>query len=321
MEIAILSGGDSSEHSVSVKSAAEVEKWLRAAGYSTHLVEIKGINWMVKNGASEIPVNKESFSFKNGKKTVQLDYAWNIIHGKPGENGQIQGYLDMINIPYSSSGHFASSLTFNKYATKTFLKQFDVMTAESVLIRKNKPYNIEYIIDKVGLPCFIKPNNGGSSFGTTKVTQPDKIETAIKASFKEDDEVIIESFVKGTEITCGLIKTRKETIIFPLTEIVPSKEFFDFKAKYKGEADEITPARINEDTAKKCKQLSSEIYDLTFCRGLVRVDFILRGNQLYFLEINTIPGMSKESIVPQQIRAAGMKEEEVLKKVVEDTIR
>lgn len=320
MEIALLTGGDSSEYSISVKTGTEIQKWLLAAGYNSHIVLVKGQEWHVKNGQELIPFNREQLSFKYGKKIVKIDYVWNAIHGTPGENGLLQGYLDMKNIPYSSSGHLASAMTFNKYVAKTYLRQFGIMTAEAALIQRDKTFNIDEIIEDVGLPCFVKPNNGGSSFGTTKVTQMENMKSAIDKAFIEDNEVIIESFVKGREITCGLLKTKKRDLIFPLTEIIPKTDFFTFEAKYEGMADEITPAEIDEDLAKRCMQLSSEIYDYTHCKGIVRVDFIVRGNQIYFLELNTIPGMSKESIVPQQIRAMGIKVEGVLKEVIEDTM-
>jgi len=320
MEIAILSGGNSSEKKVSVKSGNEIKKWLDAAGFSTHIVIVKNNQWNVKNPDGDIPVDLNTFGFAKGRKKIQFDYAWNIIHGTPGENGIIQGYLDMMNIPHNTSGLLTSAMTFNKHVAKTYLKHYGVLTAESILVTRKEVPELDEIAEAVGLPCFIKPNNGGSSFGTTHVTQAEQLKSAIDSAFKEDNEVIAESYVKGTEITCGLVKTRKEEIIFPLTEIVPQKEFFDFAAKYEGEADEITPARINEELTKKCQLLASEIYDRTFCRGIVRVDFIIRGNQIYFLELNTVPGMTKESIVPQQIRAMGLEVENVLKKVIEDTM-
>ncbi len=320
MEIAILAGGDSSEHSISVKTGTEIMQWLNKAGYKTHLVILKNNEWFVKNGKDKTPFDRERFEFKNGSRNVKIDYAWNAIHGTPGENGLLPGYLEMLKIPYNSSAPLPSAMTFNKYVAKTYLKQFGIMTAESELIRRGKPYVIEEIIEKVGLPCFVKPNNGGSSFGTTKVTQAESMRSAINKAFKEDNEVIVESFVKGREVTCGLVKTRKRELIFPLTEIISKTEFFTYDAKYRGMADEITPAEIDEDLTKKCMQISSEIYEHTHCRGLVRVDFIIRGNQVYFLELNTIPGMSRESIVPQQIRAMGMTESEVLKEIIEDTM-
>lgn len=320
MEIAILAGGDSSEFSISVKSGTEIQQWLLAAGYSSHLVIVKGNDWYVKNGQERIPFDKELFGFKNDRRSVRIDYAWNIIHGTPGENGLLQGYLDMKKIPYSSSGLLSSAMTFNKYVAKSYLKQFGIMTAEAELIRRDKAFDIEEIIDKVGLPCFIKPNNGGSSFGTSKVTQIENVKPAIDRAMKEDDEVIIESFVKGREVTCGLMKTKKRELIFPLTEIISKTEFFNYEAKYEGMSDEITPAEIDEDLARRCMQLSSEIYDHTDCKGIVRIDYIIRGNQIYFLELNTIPGMTRESIVPQQVRAMGLKVEDVLKEVIEDTM-
>lgn len=320
MEIAILAGGDSSEHAISVKSGTEIQKWLKNAGFSSHLVIIKGTEWVVKNEHATYPFNKELFEFKLEKKRVKCDYALNIIHGTPGENGLLQGFLDMQKIPYNSSGLLASALSFNKHVAKTYLRQFGVMTAESELIKRDKPYDIDAIIEKVGLPCFIKPNNGGSSFGTTKVTFSENMKQAISEAFKEDDEVIIESFLKGTEVTCGLFKTKEREVVFPLTEIVSKTEFFDYKAKYEGLSEEITPARIDPDLTKRCMLLASEIYDHINCRGIVRVDFIIKGNQIYFLELNTIPGMSEQSIVPQQIAAAGMTVEEVLRQVIEDSL-
>ncbi|MEX0988365.1 MAG: D-alanine--D-alanine ligase [Bacteroidales bacterium] len=320
MDIAILAGGNSSEYSISVKSGIEIQKWLTGAGYNAHLVVLKGSDWHVKNGRDKLPFNKQLFSFNLGKKEVRINYVWNTIHGTPGENGLLQGYLDMQQVPYNTAGLLASAMTFNKYVAKTYLKQFGIMTAESELIHRGKPYSIETILENVGLPCFIKPNNGGSSYGTSKVTQIENVKPAIDKAFKEDDQVIIESFVKGREVTCGLVKTKKRTLIFPLTEIVSKTEFFTYEAKYEGMSDEITPADIEEDLSKRCMQLSSEIYDHTNCKGIVRVDFIIRGNQVYFLELNTIPGMTKESIVPQQIRAMDMRVEDVLSEVIEDTM-
>lgn len=319
MNIAILAGGDSSEYPISMKSGAEVQKWLSDAGYNSSLVIVKGRDWYVKDGEDRIPFDKSDFSYKSGKRIVKFDYAWNIIHGTPGENGMLQGYLDMLRIPYSCSGPMAAAMSFNKYVAKTYLRQFGIMTAESNLIQFGKPYDIDEIVDNVGLPCIVKPNNGGSSFGTSKVTQLDKMKIAIDKAFREDREVLIESFVKGKEVTCGLLKTRDKELIFPLTEIISKNEFFDYSAKYEGASEEITPAPIEDDLTRRCMQLSSEIYDNLSCRGIVRIDFIIRGNQIYFLELNTIPGMSRESIVPQQIRAAGLKIEEVLREIIIDT--
>ena len=320
MRIAVLAGGDSSEYKISVKSGVEIQKWLDLAGYNSDLVIMKGSDWNVKIGSEKIPIDKNIFAYKKGGKLIKFDYAWNMIHGTPGENGRIQGYLDILNIPYSSSNLLSSALTFNKFTAKSFLKQFKIQTAEAELIRSDKDFDINEIIEKVGLPCFVKPNNGGSSFGTTKVNHAENMAAAIEDAFREDKEVIVESFLKGREVTCGVVKTSKESITFPVTEIISKNDFFDYEAKYEGKSEEITPANIDEDIAKKCQLLSSEIYDHVNCKGIIRVDFILKGNQLYFLELNTIPGMSKESIVPQQIRANNMKVEDVLKLLIEDSL-
>jgi D-alanine-D-alanine ligase len=321
MNIAILAGGNSSEHRISVKSGREIKNWLDKAGYTSYFVTIKGEIWSVKDEGEEYPVDLNIFGFKKGKKEIKFGYAWIIIHGTPGENGMMQGYLDLMSIPYNTAGLLSSALTFNKQVAKTYLKQFGVLTAESRLIVRGEHYSPDEVVEAVGLPCFVKPNNGGSSYGTTRVAQVENLKSAIDLAFKEDNEVIVESYVKGTEVTCGLLKTAKEEYIFPLTEIVTNNDFFDYKAKYEGLADEITPARIDPEIAKKCQSISSSIYDFTQCRGLVRIDFIIRGNQIYFLEVNSVPGMTKESILPQQINAMNMEVESVLKYVIEDTNR
>jgi len=320
MNIAVLAGGDSSEFAISVKSGKEIIKWLEKAGYTPKLVIVQGSKWTVAEGEKEHNVDLNYFGYSVGKKKTKFDYVWNVIHGTPGENGKVQGYLDIMEIPYSSSGLLSSAITFNKYVSKAYLKQFGILTAESKLLKRYDQYDIEEIVEIVGLPCFVKPNRGGSSFGTTKVSQTENLEAAIEAALTEDGEVIIESFIKGTEVTCGLLKTNQDELIFPLTEIVSETEFFDYEAKYKGLAEEITPARIDAELAKKCQTLASKIYDYSHSSGIVRIDFIIKGNQLYFLELNSVPGMTKESIIPQQIRAMGLKVETVLQKVIEESM-
>ena len=317
MNIAILSGGNSSEYVISVKSAEEVKRWLEETGFTCYLVIVKGPDWIVRLDETEFPLNKNYFGFEQGKEIIKFNYAYNIIHGSPGEDGKIQGYLETMNIPYSGSDLLSSALTFNKYSCKTFLRQHNILTAEASLIRNDQSYDPDAILENVGLPCFVKPNNGGSSFGITKVNQQDNLKTAILSAFKEDKEVILETFIKGIEVTCGVLKIKDEEFVFPVTEIVSKNEFFDYEAKYtEGKAEEITPARINDELTKKCQQLASNIYDLTNSKGVVRVDFIIKGNQLYFLELNSIPGMTKESIIPKQIRAMGLQEKDLLRKIV-----
>lgn len=321
--IAIVGGGDSSEYQISVKSAQQILDYINREKYNPIPVTVRGTTWLASlPGKEDIPVDLRDFSIQIEGSKIRFEYAFIIIHGTPGENGKLQAYLDMQKIPYSSSNVLSSALSFNKFVCKNYLKNFGITTAEAVLVRESSAFTLEEITDKVGLPCFVKPNNGGSSFGTSRVNKAEDLEKALLEAFREDSEVIVESFVKGTEISCGLIKTKKEELIFPLTEIVSSNEFFDFEAKYtEGMAEEITPARVQEDISKRCRQIASEIYDHLNCRGIVRIDFIVRGNQIFFLELNSIPGMSRESIVPKQIRAMGLTVESVLEKVIEDTFQ
>ena len=321
--IAILQGGDSSEYIISEKSAKEIYLHLKKAGLSPYRIRVRNGKWTYlpeKGDNKELDLNDFSLKINNGEK-ILFDYAFIIIHGTPGEDGIIQALLEMHNIPYNTSGILSSALSFNKFACKVFLKNKNILTPESFLYRKGDEIDIEKIIAKTGLPCFIKPNNGGSSFGISKVSLNEDIEGGIIEALKEDSEVIIESFVKGIELSCGHLKTHSEELIFPVTEIIPKNEFFDFEAKYKkGMSDEITPARISEDIKNQAQSLASKIYDDLNCRGIVRIDFILKGNQLYFLELNSVPGMSKESIIPKQIRALGLKVEDVLLKIINDSV-
>jgi len=318
MNIAILAGGYSSEYQISIKTGGEVAEWLKAAGYNCSLVVVKKDSWEVQKESGPLPFDKNIFGYYEDGKEVRFQYAWIAIHGSPGEDGRIQGYLDMMGIPYSSSGVLSSAITFNKHVCKTILRQHGVLTAESRLVVKGNSFVLDEIIDHVGLPCFVKPNNSGSSFGVSRVNHIEKLEAAIHTAFREDNEVLIESFVKGTEVSCGLFQGENEMIIFPVTEIVSGNEFFDYEAKYTdGKSEEITPAQIDEELTRRCQQTAAKIYDITKSSGIVRIDFIIRGNQIYFLELNAVPGMSKESIVPKQIRTAGYKVEDILKKVIE----
>jgi D-alanine-D-alanine ligase len=320
--IAIIGGGDSPEYEISVKSAIQIMDVMNKDKYNSFPVTLKGLDWKANNpDGTTSPVDIRDFSIMHNNEKIKFDYAYIIIHGTPGENGILQSYLDMQKIPYNTGGVLSSALTFNKYACKVYLKNFGILTPESIMLKKREEYSETHVIEKVGLPCFVKPNNGGSSFGTSKINKIEELGKAIEDAFAIDKEVIIESYVKGTELSCGLLKTEKEEFIFPVTEIVSRNEFFDYEAKYtEGKAEEITPASVSEEIYKRCKQLSSEIYYYLNCRGIVRVDFILRGNQLYFLELNSVPGMTRESIVPKQIRAMGLKVEDIIEKLIEDTI-
>lgn len=321
MNIGIFAGGDSSEYEISMKSAEQIKKWLEAAGQDCYLVEVKGHTWTVLEDDHRIALNKNDLSFNSGERNVRIEFAWNTIHGTPGEDGKLQGCFDMMGIPYSCSNHLSSALTFNKYTCKSFLKQHQILTPESSLVRKHMETDLETVAEKVGLPCFVKPNSGGSSFGTAKVVRFEQLQSAVNEALLEDHEAIVERYVKGTEVTCGLMKTRKGFTVFPVTEIVSKNEFFDYEAKYtEGKADEITPARIKKELKQRCVELACKIYDLTDSSGIIRVDFIIKGNQIYFLELNSIPGMTRESIVPKQVATMGQAMEKLLQQVVDNAL-
>ncbi len=315
--IALVAGGYSSEYVVSLKSAESVYQWLDHDQFDIYRVILTRESWTAETPEGQYPVNLSDFSVNTGKKTIRFDFAYIIIHGTPGEDGKLQGYFDMLGIPYSTCGVLSASLTFNKFFTKTYLEPFGVLSAACRLVKMGEQVDPASVIDELGLPCFVKPNNGGSSFGVSKITSLEEMDEALQKAGKEDEEIIIESFLQGTELTCGLVRIGRKIIVFPVTEVVPKNEFFDYEAKYvKGMADEITPARIPADVSKACQDLSAMIYDKLNCRGIVRVDYILSSGKLYMLEVNTIPGMTATSFIPQQIKAMGWKVEEVLNKLV-----
>jgi D-alanine-D-alanine ligase len=322
MNIAIFTGGDSSEYVISMKSAKQVHYWLEAAGHSAYLVEVRKDKWTVNAGKGKIPLDKNNLSFLQNGSQISFDFIWNTIHGTPGEDGKLQGYFDIMGIPYSSSNLLSSALTFNKYTCKSFLKQHNILSPEASLVRNNTDPDLEALAEMVGFPCFVKPNSGGSSFGIAKVVRFEELKPALEEALREDNEAIVERYIKGTEVTCGLMKTANGFTLFPITEIITQNEFFDYEAKYtEGKAEEITPARLDEDITKKCHDMAMAIYDLTDCSGIIRVDFIIKGNQVYFLELNSIPGMSEESIIPKQVSSMGLKMENVLQEVIEAVIR
>ena len=323
-KIAIIAGGDSSEYGVSLRSAAGIESFLCHEQYDITIVLLRGNDWKAKVGEDKwVAIDKNDFSFiHNGVKNT-FDFAYITIHGTPGENGLLQGYFDMLGIPYSCCGVLAAAMTFNKYTCNHYLKGFGVRVAESVLLRKAKGERLEVkgedIIEQVGLPCFIKTNVGGSSFGVTKVKTLEEVEPAIEKAFAEGDEVICEAFMKGVEITCGVYKTKDKAVAFPITEVVTSNEFFDYDAKYNGQVDEITPARIPDEVRDAVQAMTLKIYDILGCKGIIRVDYILtEGWTINLLEVNTTPGMTATSFIPQQVRAAGLNIGEVLSEIIED---
>ena len=378
-KIAIIAGGDSSEYEVSLRSAAGIYSFLKGIAsqeskhdYDLTVVCLRGKEWRAlaetdselqkNNGAVPmdsdkwVTIDKNDFSYTYQGEKTQFDFAYITIHGTPGENGVLQGYLDMLGVPYSCCGVLAAAMTFNKYTCNQYLKGFGVNVAESVLLRKAKSrlQTPDTIIAKVGLPCFIKTNVGGSSFGVTKVKTLEDVVPAIEKAFGEGDEVICEAEMKGIEITCGVYKTKNKAVAFPITEVVTSNEFFDYDAKYNGQVDEITPARIPDEVRDKVQALTLKIYDILGCKGIIRVDYILTGDEamrreakgeeargerreakgdeamrllgeegewkINLLEVNTTPGMTATSFIPQQIRAAGLEIGEVLGEIIEDSL-
>lgn len=319
--IAVAAGGNSSEFEISVKSAEGVCNAL-GASYNTYLIMIRGANWYWEDSRGRaFSIDKNDFSLTVDDKKIRFDGVFIAIHGTPGENGLLQGYFDMIGMPYSSCDAFCSALTFNKQATKLFLREYGIDMAEAILIRKGNEMDDNAIVKQVGLPCFVKPNDSGSSFGVSKVNKKEELAEAFRKAFEESDEVLVEAYMKGREVACGVLKTGNKTIVLPVTEIISKTEFFDYAAKYTGMSDEITPANMPADITDEIQRLSSYIYDLLGCRGIVRVDFIVVGTKPLFLEINTVPGMTDESLVPQQAKAAGISLTDLYSMAVEDMLK
>ena len=318
--IAVIAGGNSSEREVSLRSAGTIMNHLDKELYNPFLVEIKGNSMTVITDDTNIPVDLNDFSFSKDGEKVKFEYAYIIIHGTPGENGILEGYLKMVDIPHSTCGVLASALTFNKFMLNQFLKSFGIRIADSIMLRKGDTITADDVVEKIGLPCFIKPSDGGSSFGTTKVKEPEQIEAAIEAAFNESDEIMIESFMQGTEVTNGYYKTKQREVFLPVTEVVPKRDFFDYEAKYNGAVEEITPARIPDELRDRIQMLTAAIYKIVGCNGIIRNDYIItEENKINLLEINTIPGMTETSFIPQQIPAAGMTVKEVLTDIIENS--
>lgn len=324
--IAIVCGGDSSEHDVSMRSAQGLYSFFDKERYNIYIVDVKGQDWHVNlpNGTTA-PIDKNDFSFVLDGKAVVFDYAYITIHGTPGENGVMQGYFELLHIPYSTSGVLVEAMTFDKYVLNNYLRGWGVNVAKSILVRRGEEskYSDEFIEKEIGMPCFVKPAADGSSFGVSKVKNVDQLAPALRVAFMESDEVMVESFMKGTEISIGCYKTRDKAVVFPATEVVTSNEFFDYDAKYNGQVQEITPARLSPETTKRVEEETSRIYDILHCNGIIRIDYIISkdadGNdKINMLEINTTPGMTATSFIPQQVRAAGLDIKDVLTDIVEN---
>ena len=322
--IAIVCGGDSSEHDVSLRSAQGLYSFFDKQKYNVFIVDVKGTDWHVHlDSGATAAIDKNDFSFKLDGKSVFFDYAYITIHGQPGENGVMQGYFDLIHLPYSTSGVLVEAMTFDKFVLNNYLRGFGVRVADSMLLRRGEEYDEAKIEARFGMPFFVKPAADGSSFGVSKVKNADQLAPALRKAFMESDEVMIEGFLNGVEISQGIYKTQEKMVVFPATEVVTKNEFFDYDAKYNGQVQEITPARLSKETADKVAAETSRIYDILHANGIIRIDYIIskdaEGNDVVnMLEINTTPGMTVTSFIPQQVRAAGLDIKDVLSDIVEN---
>lgn len=319
--IALITGGTSGELEISLKSARMVSKHIDPERYDVFMINLTADRWYGIIGDDQIEVDKNDFSLKVGETVYKFDSAFIAIHGTPGEDGKLQGYLDMLNIPYTSCNLFTSSLTFNKYFSNLAVASLGVDVARSCFLQLADKINVTEIVRTCGLPCFVKPNKGGSSVGVSKVKTIEELPDAIQKAFAFDDEVLVQQAISGREITCGLMKTGGRFLTFPLAEIVSKKEFFDYEAKYTdGMADEIIPAPVPGDMASKCVRLSEVLYEKLCCKGVVRFDYIMSGETFYFLEVNTIPGLSESSIVPRMAQAMGLSLGELFSTLIEEAV-
>jgi len=307
INVVLFMGGDSGEYEVSIASASQVEKNLDKQKYKVYPVLVRNGSWTYTDaGGIEIPFDRNEHCLVIAGETVKFDCAFIAIHGTPGEDGKLQGYLEIAGIPYTTCDVTTSSLTFNKYFCNDLAVQYGVKVARTILLRKGDKWEAAELEKEVGMPCFIKPNKSGSSVGVSKVYEQAGIAAAIDKAFAEDDEVLVQQFIKGREMACGVFKHQGEVKVLPVTEIISKNDFFDYQAKYTvGLASEITPAQVTEVQSAECKKLTDYLYRKFNCKGVVRFDYFLVDNTWWFLEVNTVPGFSAESIIPKQAKASG----------------
>lgn len=318
--VAVVAGGYSSEYPISVQSGQMLVNEMAKAKYEVYLVEISPQGWLVHLSPDEsIPINRSDFSFSYKGSTINFDAVVMAIHGTPGEDGKLQGYFDLLNIPYTCCGVMAAAVTFNKHACKIFARQIGLNTADSVLIQHNDIIDPHLIIKQLGLPCIVKPTESGSSFGVSKVTSETQLQDAIAHAFSESHEVLIEKFIAGTEVTCGMVALPEGDLVFPITEVVSKRDFFDYEAKYTtGLSEEITPARIDESIAEQVRKATQKLYHTLGCKGITRTDFIISEGKAYLLEVNTVPGMSPNSIIPKQLKTMGITVAEMYDRIIQN---
>lgn len=324
--IALVMGGYSGEHDVSINSGNQVYQCLDKNKYNVYKIVIDrdGWYWTTETG-DRLPVDKNDFTITDRGTKVRFDLAFIIVHGNPGENGVLQGYFDMLGIRYTTCGFYTSALTFNKGYCNPVVKNFGIVsTARSLHLTADQQISADMILSQLTLPLFVKPASGGSSVATTKVKTPEALMPAIQEAFGEDTEVLVEEYIQGREFDCGVFRTKTEKLVFPVTEIIPTggHEFFDYEAKYEGFSNEVTPAEAPKEVTDQIQHVSSQLYDLLHCKGVVRFDYIYNTerSELYFLEVNTIPGQSAESIVPKQARAMGITTAQLYEMIIEASL-
>jgi len=314
-------GGYSSEYEISLQSGQVVFETLNPEKYKAYRIHVFKDKWVyVDTKDAEFPVDKNDFSVMVDGKKITFDCVFNAIHGTPGEDGFMQGYLELLNIPHTSCSMYQAALTFNKRDCLSVLKPYGIKTATSYFVNQGDVIDVDKIVAKVGLPCFVKANKAGSSFGVTKVYKKEAIKEALDVAFKEDDEVIIESFLDGTEVSVGVITYKGKVKVLPITEIVSNNDFFDYKAKYLGESQEITPARLSKEQEKKVNKVAKQVYEVLQMKGFSRSEYIFKDGEPHLLEVNTVPGFTRASILPQQAAAAGISLRELFENAIEEAL-
>ena len=321
--IALVTGGYSGEREISIKSGQEVYRHIDRSVFDVYMIHIGQDKWFyITDTGDRYPVDRNDFSVSAEGKKLTFDCAFIVIHGTPGEDGKLQGYFDLLDLPYTSCGRTTSCVTFNKFFTNRIARAIGVLTADALFFTVGQVVDHQQIIRALGLPCFVKPNNGGSSVGISRVDAPGDLDRAIRKAFHEDSEIVVERYVPGFELTCGMIGSGGRLIVFPLTKIISRKAFFDYEAKYTdGMAEEITPAPVDDRLKDRCQELSRYLYQQLNCRGIVRFDYIVNGEDLYFLEVNTIPGFTRNSIVPKMAMAMGWSLTELYTMAIEEALR
>ena len=319
--VVVIAGGNSSEYGISIQSGNHIFSEVDEERYNKYLMVLKGREWNVEWNGKQYPVDKNDFSFSRNGEKVCFDFAYITIHGNPGENGMLQGYLDMMGIPYSTCSVLGEALTFDKYTCTNYLQGFGIETTHPVMLLRGKEYDREAILKAVGLPCFVKPNAEGSSFGVSKVKTKEDFDAALDMAFEKCREVLVETFIDGTEFTCGLYKAGDKKVVFPVAEVVPKKEFFDYEAKYDATmSDEIIPGRFYDVFTEKIQNMASEVYDILRCEGIIRMDGFVQGEKVIMLEVNTTPGMTANSFVPKMLKVMGITLRSVLTEIIENKL-